>query len=183
MHPRSNPRSRRCRPACIAGGTAPFPCRGGAGPRAGDSEPADITGASVFRPRRALDMHARSPAEISFVRAFGYYLRGSDASVRLLANTTFLRGDRRCDQSGKRRTGRFSVVPWRRTARSVRNRHRCRSAQAVRCFRTSCASHPVRAGRSARRTAVPSRRLERPNTTESVRCGTGQARDGTNDFR
>ena len=31
-------------------------------------------------------MHARSPAETGSVRAFGYYLRGSHASVRLLAN-------------------------------------------------------------------------------------------------
>ena len=46
-------------------------------------------------------MHARSPAEISFVRAFGYYLRGSHASVRLLTNGAFLRRDRRSDQSGK----------------------------------------------------------------------------------
>lgn len=46
-------------------------------------------------------MHARSPAEISLVRAFGYYLRGSHASVRLLTNGAFLRRDRRSDQSGK----------------------------------------------------------------------------------
>ena len=30
------------------------------------------TGASVFRPRRALDMHARSPAETGSGRAYGY---------------------------------------------------------------------------------------------------------------
>ncbi len=171
MHPRSNPRSRRCRPACIAGGTAPFPCRGGAGPRAGDSEPADITGASVFRPRRALDMHARSPAEISFVRAFGYYLRGSDASVRLLANAAFLRGDRCCDQSDKR----FREVFVRcspRTGTAVANVRTRRRTQA--CFRTQLARHaeppsgPLRQSRLSAR--ITFRISERNMPARSDQC-------------
>lgn len=44
-------------------------------------------------------MHARSTAEISFVRAFGYYLRGSHASVRLLANRPSLGRECQRDQS------------------------------------------------------------------------------------
>ena len=69
-------------------------------------------------------MHARSPAEISSVRAFGYYLRGSHASVRLLANRPPLGRECRHDQSiyyGVRKISGGRVVGTRGAAAGIVN--------------------------------------------------------------
>ncbi|QXT34915.1 hypothetical protein KV697_14165 [Sphingomonas sanguinis] len=47
--------------------------------------------------------------KVSFVRAIGYHLRGSHASVRLLANGIVLIGKLRRDQSVKRADGMFGA--------------------------------------------------------------------------
>ncbi|RYY07310.1 MAG: hypothetical protein EON55_21760 [Alphaproteobacteria bacterium] len=84
-------------------------------------------------------MHTRSPAEISFVRAFGYYLRGSHASVRLLANRQSLGRECQRDQSiycgGAHNFGRLRHERMRsasqerqRVARNGQGRHRASRA-------------------------------------------------------